>query len=244
MKVISKISFNKALILAFLSLIFLGIPAGGVLADGDEILATPSIPIADGTGIVAAGVGLIDGQPGILDIAVPAGTVNQVLLYWVGGIIGPDGSVPNPADDIISVNTNPVTGALIGTTVFVRPGDNDRRESAFRADITNLELLSAGVTNTLNIAGLDFDVNFGAGVVVIFDDGSDSAQIDIRDGLDSAFAPLAPPQDTTVPQLFTFPASVSDRTATLAMFFSSVSGSFYNPCLGHGFMGSGFVCGQ
>ena len=54
------------------------------LADGTETLGTPSIAIASGSGIVAAGTGMVD-QPGTIDIAVPAGaTVNQVLLYWEG----------------------------------------------------------------------------------------------------------------------------------------------------------------
>ena len=52
------------------------------LADGTETLGPPSIPIASGTGIVAAGTGLVT-QPGTIDVDVP-GTVNQVLLYWEG----------------------------------------------------------------------------------------------------------------------------------------------------------------
>lgn len=52
-----------------------------IAADGTETLGPPSIPIADGTGIVAAGTGMVT-QPGTINIDVPVGaSVNQVLLY-------------------------------------------------------------------------------------------------------------------------------------------------------------------
>ena len=51
-----------------------------VAGDGTETLGTPSIPIADGSEVITAGTGLLT-QPGIIDIAIPAGTtVEQVLL--------------------------------------------------------------------------------------------------------------------------------------------------------------------
>ena len=46
------------------------------LADGTETLGPPSIPIASGSGIVAAGTGMV-GQPGTIDIAVPAGATQS-----------------------------------------------------------------------------------------------------------------------------------------------------------------------
>jgi hypothetical protein len=51
-------------------------------ADGTESLGTPGIPIASGTDIRSAGIGLEDSQPGNIDIEIPAvATVQQVLLY-------------------------------------------------------------------------------------------------------------------------------------------------------------------
>ena len=83
---------------------------GTVQADGTETLGPPSIPIADGTGMIAAGTGLIN-QPGTIDITVPDGvTVEQVLLYWSGGAEG----VNNPGDDTLTIAGNSVTGTLIG----------------------------------------------------------------------------------------------------------------------------------
>jgi hypothetical protein len=61
-------------------------------------------------------------------------------------------------------------------------------------------------------------------VLVVYDEGGPAASIGVRDGLDLAFAGFAPPLDATVPQTFTFPASTSDRTATLATLAGTVLG--------------------
>ena len=60
---------------------------------------------------------------------------------------------------------------------------------------------------------------------MIFDDSSVSASIEIRDGSDYAFIQNPFPHDSTVPQTFTFASSDFNRTANLAMFFGSVSGT-------------------
>src|SRR5690606_18331114 len=88
-------------------------------------------------------------------------------------------------------------------------------------DITSLGAVTAGA-NSLAIAGADFSFsNDGAGVVVIYDDGSATA-LALRDGSDLAFRDFQPPLDTTVPQTFTFAPSDHDRTAQLSAFASSV----------------------
>jgi hypothetical protein len=196
---------------------------GGLLADGSETLGAPSIAVAEGSGIVAAGVGLIQAQPGTIDITVPPGaTVNQVLLYWEGQMRG---NVVGDAS--IVVNGNDVTGVLIGgpTLFFREVGGTDLiHSSAFRADITGLDLISEG-PNSIEVGGLDFTfANNGAGILVVFDDGS-SSDIQVRDGLDLAFWFNTNPQiKVTVAQTFSFAAAGFDRTATLSMFFSSVEG--------------------
>jgi hypothetical protein len=77
----------------------------------------------------------------------------------------------------------------------------------------------------LTLDGLSFSrLNNGAGLLVIYDDGSPAA-IDIRDGLDVAFINLAEPKKSTVPQNFAITPTTFDRTATLSMFFSSVEGA-------------------
>lgn len=203
---------------AILGLLLLGSLSFSILADGTETLGPPlGLTVASGTGIVAAGTGMAI-QPGTININVPAGaTVRQVLLYWEGHSVAPD-----PGDDSISINGNPVTGTLIGgpTTFFFSGGEV--QSSSFRADITALSLIAAG-PNSLTVSDMAFSfANNGAGVLVIFDDGSASASIQIRDGNDLAFFRFASPLDTTVPQTFIFPPATADRTATLSMFFGSV----------------------
>ena len=179
------------------------------------------IPIATGTGVVSGGTGMFS-QPGTIDLDVPAGAaVQQVLLYWEGFM-----STFAPGDDTVLVsNGGPavaVTGTLIGgPTFFFSPAV----ASTFRADITGLGLVSDGL-NTITVDGLNYSfTSNGAGIIVIFDDGSSDAGIEIRDGSDLAFINFTSPLDTTVPQAFSFAPAGDDRIANIDMFFASVSGS-------------------
>jgi hypothetical protein len=196
-------------------------------ADGTEWLGTPSIPISTGTGIVANGTGTLV-QPANMSLEVPEGaTVKQVLLYWQGFS---ESELSGDNTIVISNGGAPseVIGDLIGgPTLFF----SDAWARTYRADITSLGLVAAG-PNTLTVDGLSFGTaNNGAGVMVIYDDGSSNAFIDIRDGSDAAFIGFEEPLRTTSPQTFTFPTSTRDRTANLDMFFASVSGT----ASGHGF---------
>ena len=200
-------------LLVLISALLFTIPTGEALADGSNVLGPPSISIASGTGIVAAGTGLLSQQPDSIVFSVPAGvTVKQVLIYWEG--------IGTPADDTIEVNSTEVTGSQIGVS---SPGGISR--TCYRADITNNGWVDPG-SNSLSVGGLNFGgANDGAGVLVIIDDGSGAAEIEVRDGCDFAYWKSSSPNDTTVPQAFTFDPADFDRTATLDMFFSSVSGS-------------------
>jgi hypothetical protein len=211
------------------------LPSGLSLADGTETLGPPAgITIATGTGFVAAGVGLEDKLPHAITFTVPTGaTVKQVLFYW-------EGQTPeNGAVDVqFKINGIDVTATDPGGTsaapnriaspvyFYTTPGGQIIYSLAYRYDITALNLVGPGA-NSLTIAGLDgFDfVNDGAGVMVIYEEsGKPLSHIDLRDGLDLAFINFPSPRDATVLQEFTFPASDKPRQATLAMFFSSVSG--------------------
>jgi hypothetical protein len=208
-------------LLRLLLVVLLLVSFGRIFADGTETLGIPSIQIASGTGIASAGVGL-HSQPGVINVEVPAGaTVKQVLLYWEGFMA--EDAVGD--DTILISNGGPqveVTGTLIGGPTNFFSG---AWASTFRADITSLALVAAG-PNALNVDGLVFtNVSNGAGVMVIYDDGSSDANIQVRDGSDLAFRDFAPPLDTTGLQAFSFPASAQDRTANLDMFFASVSGT-------------------
>jgi hypothetical protein len=210
------------LLVVLIGFICLGFTPSKALADGKEELGIPLIPgttdplpIAQGTGFVAAGTGLVS-QPGTIIVDVPLdAVVKQALLYWEGNVAPP----PAPLDDVILVNAVPVRGNFIGGVV-----GSSVQFAAYRADITGMVL--PGV-NSFEISGLDFTgVNNGAGVLVIIDDGSGFAEIEIRDGDDRAYGPWISPGDTTVPQTFDFAPADFERTATLDMFFASVSGSF------------------
>lgn len=198
---------------AFLAILVLpGISPQQALADGNEVLGPPSIAIASGTGAVLAGTGL-NAQPGTIDFDVPAGaTVKQVLLYWYGRGSG-DGVT---GDDQVVVDGSAVTGTLIGGSL----GLPFPPSQTYRADITSLGLVSAGL-NSLTISGMNFTYNNdGAGVIVIFDDGSGVADIQIRDGHDFAAANqgIAPPLDQMVPQTFTLAPSDANEMVTISLF--------------------------
>jgi len=205
--------------LAVVGILSVSLFAGQAVADGTEMLGTPSIDIETGTGIVAAGTGTLI-QPATITVDVPAGaTVKQALLYWEGFM-----STNVDGDDTIIVNGAELTGDKIGGTTFFW---NPAYTSTFRHDITSM--ISAG-TNILAITGLDFTkVSNGAGVMVIYDDGSDAAEIQIFDGNDPAGSDSGGqfPGDrgVTVAQTFTFASVDVDRVGDLRMFFSSVSGS-------------------
>ena len=205
-----------SVVITLLFLVTLGTLSSKVLADStpnidSDNLGSPSIPIASGSGIVAAGTGLFS-QPGTITVEVPAGAVKQVLIYWGGGRAD-----SNITSDTISVDGNPITGELIGISDY--PSSN--QNVCFRAEL-GLDLVNAGETNTFEIDGLDFSVNnFGAGILVIYGDGT-NANIEIKDGQDSAYHKDDPPFDTTEAQTFNFASADFDRTATLSMFFSSV----------------------
>ena len=202
---------RKTLAIAGVTLLT-GMFSAPVFADGTEVLGAPlGIDIAEGTGIVAAGVGVRAGQPDTINFSVP-GTVNQALIYWHSALAGTN-------DNTIDVDNGGGAVTVVGVTIGGPSGDGDHQ--AHRADITGL--VSSGV-NALTISDLE-DLAFGAGVLVIFDDSSDLVGIEIRDGIDQAYINDTAPLKDTVPQTFLFPPADAIRSAELDMFFSSVSGT-------------------
>jgi hypothetical protein len=193
----------------------------------EDALSAPGIGIAEGSDFVAAGVGMVD-QSATLDITIPNGvTIKQVLLYWSGGAVG-SSETPNSGDAEILVNSTLVVGSLIGgPTLFFNVETEYYYFSAYRADITLMGLVSPG-SNSLTVDEMDFtrgvlDENNGVGIIVIYDDGVNSAEIELRDGLDLAFVRFAYPLNETEPQTFIFPASEQERTARLHIFAGSVA---------------------
>jgi hypothetical protein len=189
-----------------------------------ETLGPISIPIAPGTGILNAGVGLEDGQPADIVFTVPDGvSVTQVLLYWSHE------TILGVGDDTIRVNGIDVTGDLIGGPAYFFDFRGDPVDVyGFRADISALGLVTPGL-NTLTIDGLDTQVStpgtgaHGAGVFVIYDDGGPLADIEIFEGVDLAFCSFPEPRGSTVPQTFSFAPESQDRVGDLLLFVGSVS---------------------
>jgi hypothetical protein len=182
-------------------------------ANGTESLGDIDLALEAGSGIVAKGVGLRNAQPDNIDLNVP-GDVMQVLLYWEGQ------NATSGGDDMIRVAGIDVTGTLIGgPTLFF----GSAYSSTYRADITGLGIVGSGM-NSIPVEGMGFTTaNNGAGIIVIYDDGSGAAEIMIKDGNDCAYYGFSPPLDTTVPQTFNFTASSSTRQATLVNFATSVA---------------------
>jgi hypothetical protein len=224
------------LLVTLLVLIALAIPSASALADGTETLGDPSIPIANGSGHVAAGTGLIS-QPGTINIDVPANSlINQVLLYWEGhGDCGDPGPVAACSlGNSINLDGTNIVGTLIGgPTHFYTLPTGQFYSLSYRADITDLPLIAPGA-NAVSVSGVSFDsANVsgfanGASIVVIYDDGS-NAEVGVRDGNDNAFINFASPLDTTVPQTFNFSPEPVARVADLTLLVGSVKSPEYPP---------------
>ena len=210
---------RKSIYFLSLAVILLSAVVMVAYADGTETLGPPTITVASGSGVVIGGTGLED-QPGTFDLHVP-GTVKQALIYWTGAVTSNTAS-----DSRIRVNGTAVNGTLIGgpSFFFVRSG-KQHYFSSYRADITNM--VNSGM-NSFVIRGmnnLDADgigENDGAGILVIYDDGSTNSEIKLKDGLDLAYINFSEPRKTTVPQTFTFVPAATDRIAHLKVFAASV----------------------
>lgn len=192
--------------------------AAPAAAEGTETLGPPSIALAEGTGVATGGTGLFE-QPGTIEVDVPAGaSVKQVLLYWQG--VASEAKGP---DNTVVVDGQTVEGDIIGgPTHFYTVGGVEYFATSLRADITGLGLVGPG-SNQLQVDGMDFGrENDGAGVVVIFDTGVGQNHIDLRDGVDTAFAGFTGERATTAPQTFSFAAVDFQRTAELTLMVGSV----------------------
>lgn len=206
------------LCIAFFSLLLM---PDSARADGTEELGPPEgITVAKGSGMVAAGIGVSTTLPVVIAVTVPTtSTVEQVLLYWSGGMVD-----NNPGNDSITINGETVTGSNIGGPTFFFTETNDAVYfSAFRADITDLGVVQPG-TNMISVESQPFSrERDGVGVLVIYDDGSGDARIEIRDGMDLAFFRFPEPRQTVDAQTFTFPPSTEERIGRMSMFFGSVA---------------------
>lgn len=197
-------------------------PSFSVLAVNTETLGAIDVPLPDASGMVCNGIGLRGDpavtQPGYISLNVP-GTPVKAFIFWEGQM-----STDDPGDGSILVNDQVVNGTFVGGTTDIVP---DVWTSTYRADITSLVVAGP---NNIKVEGMDFNArcpdcrNDGAGVLVLYDDGSGTAHIDIREGNDYAFFNNPDPvKQVTVPQTFTFAAADEPRNAHLCFFTGSVS---------------------
>ena len=217
------------------------------LANGSEALGRPSVHVAGGTGIVAAGTGMqpFPNMASSFSVSVPAGaTVKQVLLYWEGhwtqhgsyALHAPQAG----GDNTLSVNGSPVSGTKIGGNTKFYEQDSGAVHGkemyvTYRADIELAEpclgrLEHADDQRPAVRVELPHGLSVHAGERRRRCDRGlrrrDVRRDDrLRDGLDLAYYRFAPPLDTTVPQTFTFSASASPRTAALSTLAGSVGSS-------------------
>lgn len=187
-----------------------GIVPGPNTADND---LTKDLDVS-GSGMVAAGVGLDGSGSGLITVDIPAGVINNVLLYWESRDAAVDPSTVTV--EVLGVSKD-INGEFIGQSFQL----GRLTSRSFRADITTEFVFGSGA-NLIEVTGISLD---GASVVVVFDDGSASA-VEIRDGNDFAFLKPDPsPSTVTNPQTFTFPASTSERVADLWLIVGDVAGT-------------------
>ena len=190
------------------------------LADGTETLGAPlGLVLESGDEVVAAGIGTFETNGGTIEITLPTGDIKQVIAYWGGEEIG-----NQLGDDSILLDGTPILGTDIsGPAFFFNFDGNDFYYSAFRADVTGDVALVAGGLNFVDVGDMDYaGGNSGAGLVVIMDTGGNSADIELRDGVDLAFGLFPEPRKSMIPQTFEFPAATVARTVDLVVFAGSV----------------------
>ncbi len=203
-------------------------------ADGDENTGLGGVSSGfqyqSGTGMIAEGVGLAGSQTGIITVDVPLNaTVRQAILYWNGYVSmdNPDALNVLGATQSITVNGMSCPGMRISgstATPVKIDGMKNAYTSTYRKDLAECGIQLNPGQNSLAIQSFEaYDTLNGAGVFVVFDDHSQAANTQIKDGQDFAFFPLDYPLDSTKPITFTFAASSSSRTLNLDMLFAGVA---------------------
>ncbi len=195
-----------------------------IYAEGNEGLFEAQIAVQSGSGFVAAGTGL-DIEPGLLNIDVPAGsTITQVLMYWNGSELAPVSAGNSLELDGTTVMGRPVSDPLYFFTCNDCGAglDGDHYYTTYRADITDLGLVAAG-NNSFSVTSSIGGFATGAGMIVIYDDGSPVHQVQVIDGTDFAFQGFGGARQVTLPREFRFDSSVSERSGTLTAFVGNVN---------------------
>jgi hypothetical protein len=166
--------------------------------------------------IVAGGVGLHDDESGDILLNVP-GAVIQAYLYWAGY----DDTSPYIDDAVtftVGVSTTPLTADWVyGPDLWF----DDYYQTVYVEDVTSLILTGK---HTYSISDFDLAHDYGAGLIVVYEDQSlPYSIVKIYDGLDSfhyAFSdPQGPNSEVTCAD---FNAVPYDRAMEITLFVGGV----------------------
>lgn len=190
-----------------------------------DVAFTQSYSAQGNYAIVADGVGLTGSSTGDITLNVP-GTPIQAFLYWAGNDILTGG------DDTVNLSVN--GGPAVSLTADTQYGPEfwfgTVHNYVYVEDVTALVLTG---TNTYTVSGFDggFTFRYGAGLIVVYEDPAlPITDVEIREGLDSAYhgfpAPRGPNSEVTC---FQFSASASVRTLDYTLFVGGIDTSSLRP---------------
>lgn len=217
---------SSVLIITFLTLIGMFALAGIASATPltNKFIDTEDV----GLNIALGGVGLESLHTtgtSTLMMTVPV-TVQQAILYWAGRDFDCPGGVNNCQtpfpykDQVLIFDGNVITGTIIGT----EPYKNKARNSVgYRYDVTTIVQAKGAGLQSFSIQdgepGNDLDRLNGAGLLILYDDGTpDFYRVIVYDGLDFAYRKATGQENrTTAPVTFTYDPLSSARTAQMAI---------------------------
>ncbi|MDG6223001.1 MAG: DUF3344 domain-containing protein [Candidatus Bathyarchaeota archaeon] len=199
---------KKQIVFLMLTALMMGTIVPSVFADA--ALTNERFRATGKYDIVAAGVGLHDKSDGVITLNIPDPGTSVVVvayLYWSG--YGPMGS----GDAVVDFEGSQVTVLdSFGPDLWF----DDDYSYVYVADVT------AAVTaadSSYTVEGVDFAVNFGAGLIVVYEnDALPTAEAIILDGLDNFWFgwtdPRGPNSGVTS---FTFNAAAVSRNAKMTL---------------------------
>jgi len=214
-----------ALILAMVALSTAGTPK--VHANPDGALTHSSFAAVGRYGIVADGVGLngkddsTEAEFRTIQLDVP-GSVAKAYLYWAGYDSSSDPSTVNSVSVAVDNDPTPTT-IIAGETYGPAEWASSFYHFVFIADVTSL-VQTGNHEYAISGAGLTFIENYGAGLMVVYEDaGLPLSYIVIKDGLDSFHCEYGVPQgpDTEV-TYFDFASDANDRNVAITLFAGGV----------------------
>jgi hypothetical protein len=170
--------------------------------------------------IVTAGVGLYGTTTGDINLNVPVtGTVKRAFLYWAGYTNTPGG------DDQIDFTVDSTTTSITADYVMSDPWSVNGDHYVYIEDLA-ISLINTGpetyTVSGVEIAATQDEHNYGAGLMVVYEDPSlPYSTVKIYDGLDGFYFLKSGQENSEVTPIDFAPAS-TDRTMDIKMFVGGV----------------------